>query len=159
MISIVQYIRLSRPSYKPLCHSTILVFWCCQFYILFSSSPQYLQIYFGLYPGGESPEVHLWTITNSWCEGSSCGDSNVGDNMSVRGRTIEAVYGCFQTLNPNKSHREICCHSTFQDSNITYSPRNCYMRVSSWFEINNILFPHFKNGCSANLSFLRQGAL
>lgn len=41
-----------------------------------------------------------------------------------------------------------------QESRITYSLRNCDMEVSSWFEINNILFPRFKNGHSANLSFL-----
>lgn len=46
-----------------------------------------------------------------------------------------------------------------QESHITYILRNCDMEVSSWLEINNILFPRFKNGHSANLSFLGQGAL
>lgn len=46
-----------------------------------------------------------------------------------------------------------------QESHITYSLRNCDTEVSSWFEINNILFPRFRNGHSANLSFLGQGAL
>lgn len=46
-----------------------------------------------------------------------------------------------------------------QESHITYSLRNCDTEVSSWFEINNILFPHFKNGLGANLSFLGQRAL
>lgn len=44
------------------------------------------------------------------------------------------------------------------ESRITYSLRNCDTDVSSWFEINNILFPRFKNGHSANLSFLGQGS-
>lgn len=49
--------------------------------------------------------------------------------------------------------------SSLQESHITYSLRNCDTEVSSWFEINNILFLRFKNGHSANLSFLGQGAL
>lgn len=46
-----------------------------------------------------------------------------------------------------------------QESRITYILRNCDTGVSGWFEINNILFPRFKNGHRANLSFLGQGAL
>lgn len=89
-------------------------------------------------------------------------DKNRGLLYRLTASRQTGARGCSKTLGPRTKKGEperLSVNHPLQESHITYILRNCDMEVSSWLEINNILFPRFKNGHSANLSFLGQGAL
>lgn len=69
---------------------------------------------------------------------------------------LNGAYGRSDTL---RVLEHVSLNHPLQESRISYILRNCDMEVSGWFEINDILFPRFKNGHSSNLSFLRLGPL
>lgn len=74
-------------------------------------------------------------------------------------------FDCFKTnwsagmlQNTQKAELErLSVNHPLQESHITYSLRNCDTEVSSWFEINNILFPVSKTDTVQIYHFLGKG--
>lgn len=118
----------------------------------FFTSPAWMQ------PLNSVSVGQLWN-TNSFSEvRAPAEDKNRGLLYRLTASRQTGAQGCSTTHKKPELER-LSVNHPLQETHITYSLRNSDTEVSSWFEINNILFPRFKNGHSANLSFLGQGGL